>query len=235
MPSAESEDDVPAEDAETDADADAEVPTDDADGDEPSSDYVKDPDEPHRSTAFVMVSIAAGVFALLAIAMVAIVVSDRSSADTGSNSDRTEISTTAARVAEAITAVDPTGNGTLAATVQQLGTAPVISQYDEISDAMRKVMGPLKLQSIRGTVKEVYVGDIGNSEAKVIVRLDLVYVGENTRVIPDQYLDMSLAKLDGTWKVDNVQVLNVALAGTSPSSTVPISPDTTPSTPPSSG
>jgi len=60
-------------------------------------------------------------------------------------------------------------------------------------------------------------------------------VGENTRVIPDQYLDMSLAKLDGTWKVDNVQVLNVALAGTSPSSTVPISPDTTPSTPPSSG
>ncbi len=73
-------------------------------------------------------------------------------------------------MAEAITAVDPAGNGALASTVEQLGTAPVISQYNEISDAMRKVMGPLKLQSIRGTVKEVYVGDIGSSEAKVIVR-----------------------------------------------------------------
>lgn len=202
---------------------------------EPKADEadVRARDEPHRSTAFVLVSIAAGVFALLAIVLVAIVVKDQpKSNDSG---DRTEISTTAARVAEAITAVDPSGNGALASTVEQLGTAPVISQYNEISDAMRKVMGPLKLQSIRGTVKEVYVGNIESSEAKVIVRLDLVYVGDNTRVIPDQYLDMSLAKLDGTWKVDNVQVLNVALAGAAPTSTVPGSPASSPSTASSSG
>jgi len=85
------------------------------------------------------------------------------------------------------------------------------------------------LKSIRGTVKEVYVGDIESAQSRVIVRLDLVYVGDNTRVIPDQYLDMTLAKLDGTWKVDNVQVLNVALAGGAPATT------TTPSSSSSSG
>ncbi|MEY2404820.1 MAG: hypothetical protein QOD38_2371 [Acidimicrobiaceae bacterium] len=186
-----------------------------------------------RNPALLIVSIAAVVFAVLAIVMVAIVVTDRSkSNDSG---DRTEISTTAARIAEAITAVEPSGGGALAATVEQLGTSPVIAQYTEISDAMRKVMGPLKLQSIRGTVKEVYVGNIEGSEARVIVRLDLVYVGDNTRVIPDQYLDMTLAKLDGQWKVDNVQVLNVALAGAAPTSTVPGSQPTTPSTASSSG
>jgi hypothetical protein len=186
-----------------------------------------------RNPALLIVSIAAVVFAVLAIVMVAIVVKDRSkSNDSG---DRTEISTTAARIAEAITAVEPSGGGALAATVEQLGTSPVIAQYTEISDAMRKVMGPLKLQSIRGTVKEVYVGNIEGSEARVIVRLDLVYVGDNTRVIPDQYLDMTLAKLDGKWKVDNVQVLNVALAGAAPTSTVPGSQPTTPSTASSSG
>jgi hypothetical protein len=98
----------------------------------------------------------------------------------------------------------------------------VVAQYNEIADTIRKVMGSVKLTSIRGKVKEVYVGNIDNAEAKVIVRLDLVYVGDNTRVIPDQYLDLSMAKLDGTWRVNNVQVLNVALAGSgAPPSTTP--------------
>ena len=179
------------------------------------------------STALKVAAVAALAFAVLAVALVVVLVRDRNKTDT--NSDRTEISTTAALVAEAITAMDGAGNGTLAATVDQLGTAPVVAQYKEISDAIRKVMGPLKLKSIRGTVKEVYVGNVENAESRVIVRLDLVYVGDNTRVIPDQYLDMTLAKLDGLWKVDNVQVLNVALAGGTPSST------TTPTSSSSSG
>ena len=173
------------------------------------------------SRIFVVTAVAAGVFALLAVVAMVAWAGARNRSDT--SGDRTQIATTAARVAEAITAMDGTGNGTLGATVDQLGTAPVVSQYKEISDAIRKVMGPLKLKSIRGTVKEVYVGDIESAQARVIVRLDLVYVGDNTRVIPDQYLDMTLAKLDGTWKVDNVRVLNVALSGGAPSTTVPTS------------
>ena len=170
---------------------------------------------------FIVTAGAAAVFALLAVVAMIAWAGERNRSST--SGDRTQIATTAARVAEAITAMDGTGNGTLGATVDQLGTAPVVSQYKEISDAIRKVMGPLKLKSIRGTVKEVYVGDIESAQARVIVRLDLVYVGDNTRVIPDQYLDMTLAKLDGAWKVDNLQVLNVALAGGPPSATPPTS------------
>ena len=175
--------------------------------------------------ALIVVSVAVVLLVLACTGLLVLLVRDRHSTDT--SSDRTEISTAAARVAEAITAVDESGNGTLAATVDQLGTAPVVDQYKQISSTIRNELATFKLKSIRGTVKDVYVGNIDNAESRVIVRLDLVFVGDNTRVVPDQYLDMTLAKLDGQWKVDNVQVLNVQLANPAPSSSS--------GTPPSSG
>ena len=199
------------------------MPTTDADAEIPEDQlhlFPPPPAPPRRgvsSVAFVIAVVAAAIFAVVAVVSVLLALHERGKTET--NTDRTQISTTAARVAEAITAMDDTGNGTSGATVDQLGTASVVDQYKEIADKIRQVMGPLKLKSIRGTVKEVYVGDVENAESRVIVRLDLVYVGDNTRVIPDQYLDMTLAKLDGAWKVDNVQVLNVALAGGAPTTT----------------
>lgn len=178
------------------------------------------------STGAVVATAFAVVFAVAAVGLLVLLVRDRSSTD--SSADRTEISTTAARVAEAITAVDESGNGTLAATVDQLGTAPVVDQYKQISSTIRNELGTFKLKSIRGTVKDVYVGNIDNAESRVIVRLDLVFVGDNTRVVPDQYLDMTLAKLDGQWKVDNVQVLNVQLANPAPSSSSSAAPSPAP-------
>jgi len=177
------------------------------------------------SAAVIVFSIVAGLLVLACVGLLVLLVRDRATKD--SSSDRTEISTTAARVAEAITAVDESGNGTLAATVDQLGTAPVVDQYKQISSTIRNELATFKLKSIRGTVKDVYVGNVDSAESRVIVRLDLVFVGDNTRVVPDQYLDMTLAKLDGQWKVDNVQVLNVQLANPAPSSSS--------GTPPSSG
>lgn len=178
--------------------------------------------------AVVVLSIAAAVLLLACVGLLVLLVRERSSTD--SSTDRTEISTTAARMAEAMTAVDEAGNGTMAATVDQLGTAPVVDQYKGISGTIRGELATFKLKSIRGTVKDVYVGNIDNAESRVIVRLDLVFVGDNTRVVPDQYLDMTLAKLDGQWKVDNVQVLNVQLANPAPSSSSS-PPATSPSVP----
>jgi hypothetical protein len=189
---------------------------------------------PRRVSGFVVASIAAGVFAVLSIVLVAIVVNDHSKTDSGSG-DRTEISTTAARVAEALTAVDPVANNSASATIQQLGTAPVLQQYNEINGAVQKLMAPLKLQSIRGKVQEVYVGTVDQSEATAIVRIDLILVGDSTKVQPGYYLDVSLAKLDGVWKVDNLQLLNVTLANGVPSSTVPGAPSASSGTDSSSG
>ena len=186
------------------------------------------------SAAVIVFSIVAGLLVLACVGLLVLLVRDRATKD--SSSDRTEISTTAARVAEAITAVDESGNGTLAATVDQLGTAPVVDQYKQISSTIRNELATFKLKSIRGTVKDVYVGNIDNAESRVIVRLDLVFVGDNTRVVPDQYLDMTLAKLDGQWKVDNVQVLNVQLANPAPNSSAGPPPTSSPpATSPASG
>jgi len=172
------------------------------------------PRRPSRAGRIALAVAAAG-FAIVAVVLLVLLVRERNTND--ASTDRTEISTTAARMAEAITAVDESGNGTMAATVDQLGTAPVIDQYKGISTTIRNELATFKLRSIRGTVKDVYVGNIDAAESRVIVKLDLVFVGDNTRVVPDQYLDMTLAKLDGQWKVDNVQVLNVQLANPAPS------------------
>ena len=212
------------------------MPLTDADPDIADDDQLEmfPPAPPARPAAsrnlLVGTAVVAVVGILAAVFLLVLLVRDRSS--TESSTDRTEISTTAARMAEAMTAVDEAGNGTMAATVDQLGTAPVIDQYKGISGTIRGELATFKLKSIRGTVKDVYVGNIDNAESRVIVRLDLVFVGDNTRVVPDQYLDMTLAKLDGQWKVDNVQVLNVQLANPAPSSSSgpPATSPTVPST-----
>ena len=199
------------------------MPTTDADAEIPEDQlhlFPPPPAAPRRGVSpatFVATAVAAAVLAVIALISALLFVHERGKTDT--SGDRTQISTTAARLAEAITAIDEGGNHPLGGAVEQLGTAPVIDQDKAISSTMGQAMTQFKLKSIRGTVKEVYVGDIDNAQARVIVRLDLVFVGDNTRVIPDQYLDMTLAKLDGTWKVDNVQVLNVALAGGAPTTT----------------
>jgi hypothetical protein len=73
---------------------------------ETEDDLVLAPDDAKapKKPSIVLVSVAATVFALLAMVLAVIVLRDR---PTGDARDRTEISTTAAQMAEAITAIDP--------------------------------------------------------------------------------------------------------------------------------
>src|SRR5439155_3994532 len=98
--------------------------------------------------------------------------------------------------------------------VHQLGTGPFIEQYDEAIPATRKLLVALKVKSERGqiTPNGVYVGDIENDQAQVIIVIDLVIVGETTKVVPNQYLRVHLAKINGEWKIDNVYDVNTSLA-----------------------
>lgn len=157
----------------------------------------------------LLLPIAAGVFAVIALVLVVVIVRDRPKS---SDAERTTISTTAARAAEAISSLDANDDGTFLRTLQELGTDPVVAQYQQFSSAAKEVMTHTKLQSIRGRSQQVWVGDLGGSQVSAIVRLDVVTVGETTRVNPDQYVEVSLAKLDGAWKVDNIQILNVSLS-----------------------
>jgi hypothetical protein len=130
-----------------------------------------------------------------------------------------------------MTAIDANSdNHEQADAVHALGTGPLIEQYDQAIPATRKLLVALNVTSEHGQVQDngVYVGEIDGNQAQVIVVLDLVVVGQATKVIDNQYLRVHLVKLDGVWKVDNVENLNVALAATGNGQTAP---GTTPATP----
>jgi hypothetical protein len=164
-----------------------------------------------RDRPFTAAAAVAVVFALLSVVLVVLLVRQRD--ENKADGDRTTVQTTASRVAEALVSVDANGGQGAAGTVRELGTGPLIQQFDEANAAVRGTFGPLKITSITGRVKEVYLKEIEGSEADVIVVLDLVIVGDNPRVDQDHYLRVHLAKLSGAWKVDNVQDVNLALAG----------------------
>jgi hypothetical protein len=162
----------------------------------------------------VVVGGLAIVFGLIASVMTASYIRLRADKDKSSE-DRTAVATVAARAAEAMTAIDAGGdNKAEADVVHQLGTGPFIEQYDQAIPATRQLLVALKVKSERGqiTPSGVYVGDVEADQAQVIVVIDLVIVGDITKVVPNQYLRMHLVKLGGEWKVDNVNDVNTSLA-----------------------
>jgi hypothetical protein len=126
------------------------------------------------------------------------------------------VATTASQVATAITAIDATGdNQQQSNVIHALGTGPLIEQYEAAIPSTRQLLVALGVQSEHGQVPPengVYIGDIGDNQAQVLVVIDLVVVGQVVKTVPNQYLRIHLVKLDGMWKVDNVENLNVALA-----------------------
>jgi hypothetical protein len=177
------------------------------------------------------------VFGLLASVMTASYIRLRADKDAASK-DRTAVATVAARAAEAMTAIDANGdNQAEADVVHQLGTGPFIEQYDQAIPATRKLLVALKVKSERGqiTPNGVYVGDIESDQAQVIVVIDLVIVGDITKVVPNQYLRVHLVKLNGEWKIDNVNVVNTGLAAQASGSASTTSTPSVPSTSSSSG
>src|SRR5437763_9913443 len=111
-----------------------------------------------RDRPFIIAAAIAALFALLSVVLVVLLVHQRN--ENKSDGDRTTVQTTASRVAEALVSVDANGNQSGSATVRELGTGPLVQQFDEANAAVRGSFGPLKITSITGKVKEVYLKDI---------------------------------------------------------------------------
>src|SRR4051794_21509802 len=188
----------------------------------------------HARLAALLTAVAV-VLGLVASVMTASYVRVRADRD-AARDDRTAVATTAARAAEAMTAIDANSdNQQQADAVHALGTGPLIEQYDQAIPATRQLLVALNVTSEHGQVTDngVYVGEIDGNQAQVIAVIDLVVVGQVTKVIPNQYLRIHLVKLDGAWKVDNVENLNVALAASGGGTGPATAPGATPSPGPS--
>jgi len=169
----------------------------------------------------------AALFGLVASVMTASYIRLRSDKDT-TGEDRTAVATVAAQLVEAMTAIDAAGdNQAEADVVHRLGTGPLIEQYDIAIPRTRDLLVAVNVQSERGQITPggVYVGDVDADQAQVIVVIDLVVVGETTKVIPNMYLRLHLVKLNGEWKVDNLNPINpgpsASAGGEFPTTSVP--------------
>ncbi|GEM_PF-3103289 len=188
---------------------------------------------PPRDRAFAFAAVVAVVFAVLFVATAILFVADHNKK--ANDSDRQQIQLTASRAAEAITTVDP-ANGDAAQTLHDVGTGPLIDQYDQISGPIKQAFTALHVVSMTGKSQGVYVKDPDGSQADAIVRLDIVVIGDNPHTVHDQYLEVHVVKIDNAWKADNITVLNLSLGsgqtGTSPSTTPSTTGSSTPATAP---
>ena len=188
-----------------------ETAADAADDDTPPA---RKPDSSATTVATILLAIGFGITAIALAVLLPAYIKLRNDKNSTSD-DRTTVATVAAQVAEAMTAIDADGdNKTEADVVHQFGTGPLIEQYDVTIPATRKLLVAVKVKSERGqiTPSGVYVGDVDSDQAQVIVVIDLVVVGDVTKVVPNQYLRMHLVRLNGEWKVDNVNDVNAGLA-----------------------
>jgi hypothetical protein len=77
----------------------------------------------------------------------------------------------------------------------------------------------------RGSVNDVYVSSVDDEQAQAVVSLDIEVTGTSgERTLLDQYVLLTLVRVGGEWKVDQVTDLSFPSTG---SSAPPVTGDTT--------
>jgi uncharacterized protein HemX len=108
--------------------------------------------------------------------------------------------------------------------VLKLATGKFRTDYDQQFGGLTSLFTTTKGQST-ATVKDVFVSGIDHNTATAIVVYDERAQGTSgSRLNVDQYLRLSLVKVNGQWQVDDVSPLNVA--GQAPNA-APSTPPTT--------
>jgi hypothetical protein len=160
-------------------------------------------------------TVVAGVL-FLAVAVGLLVLLVRERTDTQRLRDEqtaaATVKTTAAQVTEALARWDAGTNQEQRTTLDRLANGVIVTQYDGAKAGLDKALPVFGIQSVQARVKEVYLGEVSNGEAQVVVIFDLVVAGKNPAVIPNRYFRVHLSQIDGTWKVDNAEDVNASLA-----------------------
>jgi len=171
---------------------------------------------PARSRpAITVVAVAtAAVLLVAALALLLFLVHEKSRADKlGAESDDiAAVQRIASEVAEKIARWNPTTEQADHDALAALTNGPILSQYEGTIKGLDASLPALGVTSIEATVEEVYVGQIQHDEAQVVVVADLDVKGSNSHTVPNHYLRVHLSRIGGTWKVDNVQDVNISLA-----------------------
>lgn len=189
-----------------------------------------------RSQAVLLPVAAAVLLGVLAATLLVLLVRERRSAERlrDQQTQESTVKTTAAQVTEVLARWDNGSNAEQRATLVRLANGVIVTQYDGAKTGLDKALPAFGIQSVQATVKQVYLGDVSNGQAQVVVIFDLVVAGKNPAVIPNRYFRVHLSQINGAWKVDNAEDVNASLAalGSTAGTTAPGATTTTTAPPP---
>lgn len=131
---------------------------------------------------------------------------------------------TAGRFGEALVSYDYHDPQAHRDTVLGFATGSFRDEYEAAFDqGLAKVITEVKAVS-RGHVKDVYLSAVDEERAQAIVVVDIDHEGTSgPNTLYDVYFRLTLVKIDGRWKVDQVTDLNFDPAGNAvtPGTTTP--------------
>ena len=120
----------------------------------------------------------------------------------------------AAQLTEALLGYDYRTMDESEAAILALATGGFRTQVREDFPGLKDQITELKAHA-DVTIKNVFTGEIDEDTASALVEVDQVVVTEanGAQVQPTIYLKMDLVKLNGSWKVDSVVNVNLAVLG----------------------
>lgn len=207
-------DDVAAEDASAEEDAPAE---------EPEPEQGRAADDPERLRRRIR-ALTLGCLALfllsVGLAVTAAVLSSQLHRD---RSDRDAVRSTAGRFATALLTYDYRNLEAAKKRVLALSAGKFRQEYQQAySGGLDVLITQTKARS-EVTVTHLYVSDVAHDQAEAVVVVNQTSSGTTgTHPVIDQYVQLSLVKVGGQWKVDNVTNLtDTQPASSSTSTTAP--------------
>jgi len=122
--------------------------------------------------------------------------------------NRTAAEQVASRMASALVTFDYTKLDRTKATVISLATGKFRKEYEQAFGGLQALLTQTKARST-GVVKDVFLSSINDNTTTAVVQLDQTVEGSfgNRRQL-DSYVQLSLVKVSGHWRVDDVTNLN---------------------------
>lgn len=203
---------------------------------EPVRTEVDDLRPPARAARRVPASLWAVVALLVVIALgTSLLAADGTADRNRDRQDRKAVEEVSGRLATALSTYDYRDFEATKRRVLALSTGAFANQYERAVGALASLIDQTKATS-EATAGDVFVGSIDEGKASAIVVLEIRAAGVGgPRVSVDNYVDLSLVKVEGEWRVDGVRNLNLGVAGSgtaAPGATRPATPDPAPTSTP---
>lgn len=183
-----------------------------------------------RRTLWALIA-ALAVLALSTSLLAADAIADRNR----ERRDRQAVEEVAGRLATALSTYDYRDFEATKRRVLSLSTGAFALEYERAVAALASLIDQTKATS-EATAGDVFVGNLGDGKASAIVVIEIRASGVGgPRVSVDNYVDLSLVKVEGEWKVDGVRNLNLGVSGggtAAPTGTTPAGPAGTAKPPP---